>query len=103
MLVFPEQFFWSCRSTAPLLDPFNASDHLVNGWFAIQRKYVVEEQFVQTLFGFSRFECKMLSENLDHHVRPAMPQPGKRAVEIENGMRNPRAGRSEERRVGKEC
>jgi len=66
--------------TALFPNSIGTSFHLEDGGFPVQGQDVSEQSFMNRLAVLGR---KAFKENLGHHFRPAVPEPGERAIEIE--------------------
>src|SRR6266498_3201206 len=79
--------------SAAFLDPRRQLDHLVNSLFSVETHDVVLAKAPAFLFGLGRERGKHLHEHGHHHLRPTFTEEGKRAVEIEQDVREIRARR----------
>ena len=88
--IYLQQGGGSRRADVPFAREVVEAVHLVDRRLAVQRKNVATHLLSRCGVTAQRLRQEFC-EHLDHHVRPAVAQPRKRAVEIEDHMREIRA------------
>src|SRR5436190_4784738 len=84
--IFFEQTLWRRNQMSRAPRTSAAALQLVNGRLAVERENIREQASTHVIIA-SPLLRSVFQKCLQHDVRPAMTQPGKRSVEIKNNMR----------------